>query len=136
MDDAKRRALIKSQAAKKKEFSDVAQTATMASNPSIKRKPLPKGDRPAKKPKVSLELIVELIIEGKTVTSVKHRAGKGLMKAPSTTQEKPSVLLREDSKPALEQISFIISSEDYEDLGNQSKEAMGESGLFAIAQVI
>ena len=102
MDDAKRRALIRSQAAKKKEFDDVAQTATVASNPSIKRKPLPKGDRPAKKPKVSLEPIVELIIEGKTVTSVKHRAGKGLMKAPSTTQDKPPVLLREDSKPALE----------------------------------
>ena len=136
MDDAKRRALIRSQAAKKKEFGDVAQTATVASNPSIKRKPLPKGDRPAKKPKVSLEPIVELITEGKTVTSVKHRAGKGLMKAPSTTQEKSSVLLCKDSKPALEQISSIISSEDYEDLGNHSMEAMGESGLFAIAQVI
>ena len=133
MDDTKRRALIKSQAAKRKEFGDVAQTATMASNPSIKRKPLPKGDRPAKKPKISLEPIVELITEGKTVTSVKHRAGKGLMKAPSTTQEKPPVLLREDSKPTLEQISSIISSEDYEDLGNHSTEAMGESGLFAVA---
>ena len=54
MDDTKRRALIKSQAAKKKESGDVAPTATMASNPSIKRKPPPKGDRQAKKPKVSL----------------------------------------------------------------------------------
>ena len=45
MDNAKRRALIKSQAAKKKESGDVASTATVASNPSIKRKPLPKGDR-------------------------------------------------------------------------------------------
>ena len=45
MNDAKRRALIKSQAAKKKESDDVASTATMASNPSIKRKPPPKGDR-------------------------------------------------------------------------------------------
>ena len=54
MDDTKRRALIKLQAAKKKESGNVALTATMASNPSIKRKPPPKGDRQAKKPKVSL----------------------------------------------------------------------------------
>ena len=133
IDDAKRRALIRSQAAKKKEFGDVAQTTMVASNPSIKRKPPPKGDRSAKKPKVSLEPIVGLMAEGKAVTPVKHGAGKGLMKAPSTTQEKPPVLLREDSKPALEQISSIISSEDYEDLGNHSTEAMGESGLFAVA---
>ena len=136
MDDAKRRALIRSQAAKKKEFGDVAQTATVASNPSIKRKPLPKGDRPAKKPKVSLVPVVGLMAEGKTVTPVKHEAGKGLMKAPSTIPEKPPILLREDSKHALEQISSIISAEDYEDLGNHSTEAMGESGLFAVAQVI
>jgi len=72
----------------------------------------------------------------KTVTPVKHGAGKGPMKAPSTNQEKPPVLLREDSKYALEQLSSIILSEDYEDLGNHSTEAMGETGLFAIAQVI
>ena len=69
----------------------------------------------------------------KMVTPVKHRAGKGPMKAPSTNQEKLPVLLCEDSKHALEQLSFIISSEDYEDLGNHSTEAMGETGLFAIA---
>ena len=46
------------------------------------------------------------------------------------------VLLREDSKHALEQISSIISVEDYEDLENHSTEAMGESGLFVVAQVI
>ena len=32
-------------------------------------------------------------------------------------------------------ISSIIGSEDYEDLGNHSTEAMGETGLFSIAQV-
>ena len=133
MDDAKRRALIRSQAAKKKESDDVAPTAMVASNLSIKRKPPPKGDRSAKKPKVFLEPIVGLMAEGKTVTPVKHGAGKGLMKAPSTTQEKPPVLLYKDSKHALEQISSIISAEDYEDLGNNSTEAMGESGLFAVA---
>ena len=74
------------------------------------------------------------MVEGvKTATPVKHGAGKGLMKGPSTNQEKPPVLLREDSKHALEQISSIIMLEDYEDLGNHSMEAMGETGLFAIA---
>ena len=96
----------------------------------------PKGNRPAKKPKVSLEPIVGLMAEGKTVTPAKHGAGKGLMKAPSATQEKPPVFLCEDSKYAMEHISSIISIEDYEDLGNQSTKAMGESGLFAVAQVI
>ena len=83
-----------------------------------------------------MEPVIGLMDEGKTVTPVKHGAGKGLIQAPSTTQEKPPVLLRDDSKHALEQISSIISSEDYEDLGNHSTEAMGESGLFAVAQVI
>ena len=45
MEDAKRRALIRSQAAKKKESNDVAPTAMETSNPSVKRKPAPKGDR-------------------------------------------------------------------------------------------
>ena len=137
MDDAKRRALIRSQAAKEKESNDVAPMATVASNLSIKRKSPPKGDRSVKKPKVPLEPVVGLMAEGtKMVTPVKHGAGKGLMKAPSTNQEKPPVLLREDSKYALEQISSIISTEDYKDLGNHSTKAMGELGLFAVAQVI
>ena len=73
------------------------------------------------------------MVKGKTVTLVKHGAGKGLIQAPSTTQKKPPVLLREDSKHALEQISSIIFAEDYEDLGNHSTEAIGESSLFAVA---
>ena len=136
MDDAKRRALIKAQAAKKKESGDVPLLAIIAINLSIKRKSAPKSDRQPKKSKVSLEPIVGLMAEGKTVTPAKHGVGKGLMKAPSNIPEKPPVLLREDSKHALEQISSIISAEDYEDLGNHSTEAMGESGLFAVAQVI
>ena len=136
MDDAKRRALIKFQATKKKETGDVASTGMGPSIPSTKRKLLPKGDRPTKKVKVSLEPVVGLMIEtAKTATPVKHEVGKSLMKGPLTNQEKPPILLREDSKHALEQISSIISSEDYEDLGNHSTEAMGETGLFAIAQV-
>ena len=77
-----------------------------------------------------------MMAEGETVTLVKHRVGKGLMKALSTILEKPPVLLREDSKHALEQISSLISAEDYEVLGNHSTKAMKESGLFAVAQVI
>ena len=136
MDDAKRRALIKSQAAKKKKSSDMAPMATVASNPSVKRKPVPKGDCQAKKPRVSLEPIIGLMDEGKKVTPVKHGASKGLMKVPSTIPEKPPVLLCEDSQHALKQISSIISTEDYEDLGNHSTEAMGEFGLIAVSQVI
>ena len=128
--------MIKAQATKKKESGDVASSATVAINPSIKRKSAPKGDRRAKKPKVSLEPVVGLMAEGKTATPMKHGAGKGFMKAPSNISEKLPVLLCEDSKHALEQISSIISVEDYEDLGNHSTEAMGKSGLFAVAQVI
>ena len=72
----------------------------------------------------------------KMVTPAKHGSSKGFMKASSTSQEKPPSLLRDDSKYALEQLSSIITSEDYGDLGNHSTEAMGETGLFAIAQVI
>ena len=136
MDDAKRRALIRLKATKKKETNDVAPTETGPSILSIKRKLQPKRDHLAKKAKVSLEPVIGLMVEAaKTATSTKHGVGKGLMKGPSTDQVKSPVLLREDSKHALEQISSIMSSEDYEDLGNHSTEAMGETGLFAISQV-
>ena len=72
----------------------------------------------------------------KTVNPMKHGAGKGLMKTPSTSQEKPPILVHEESKYALEQLSSIITSEYYEDLGNHSMEVMGETRLFAVAQVI
>ena len=57
------------------------------------------------------------------------------MNAPPVNEEKPPPLLRDDSKFALEKLSSIISAEDYEDLGNHSTEAMGETGLFAVGQV-
>ena len=134
MDDAKRRALIKSQAAKQKESGEVVVPKRTA--PLIKRKPSSKSDHPHKQQKVSLEPVVGLMAEGaKTITPIKHGSGKGLMKALSTSQEKPPPLLHDDSKFALEKLSSIISTEDYEDLGNHSTEAMGETGLFAIAQV-
>ena len=49
--------------------------------------------------------------------------------------EKPFVVLREDSKYALKQLSSIITTADYEDLSNHATEAMEETGLFSIAQV-
>ena len=57
------------------------------------------------------------------------------MVPPPGSQKKPPVLLCEDPKYALGKLSSIIGSEDYEDLGNDSTEAMGEMGLFSIAQV-
>ena len=134
MDDAKRRALIKSQAVKQKETGEVVVPKGLGS--SVKRKQPSKSDRPYKQQKVPLEPVVALMAEGaKIVTLVKHGSGKGLMKASSTSQEIPPPLLRDDSKFAMEKLSSIISTEDYEDLGNHSTEAMGETGLFAVAQV-
>ena len=72
----------------------------------------------------------------KTITPTKHGAGKGFMMGPSSSQEKPPVLLHKDSKYVLERLTSIKTTKDYKDLGNHSTEAMGEMGLFAIAQVI
>ena len=69
------------------------------------------------------------------VTPAKHGGGKGLLIPPPASQKKPPVLLHEDPKYALEKLSSIIGNEDYENLGNHSTEAMGEMGLFSIAQV-
>ena len=71
----------------------------------------------------------------KTMPPAKPGGGKGLMVPPPGSQKKQPVLLREDPKYALGKISSIIGSEDYKDLGNHSTEAMGETGLFSIAQV-
>ena len=105
------------------------------SRPSAKR-PLPKGDRAPEKQKVSTEPVIGLMAEGnKTATPAKHGGGKGLMVSPPDSQKKPPVLLREDPKYALGKLSSIIGSKDYEDLGNHSTAAMGETGLFSIAQI-
>ena len=134
MDDAKRRAAIRSKAAKNKE-TDMGAMGTGSSRPLAKR-PMPKVDRAPKKQKVSTKPVIGLRVEGKkTVTPAKPGASKGLMVPPPGSQKKPPVLLREDPKYALGKISSIIGSEDYEDLGNHSTEAMGEMGLFNIAQV-
>ena len=133
MEDAKRRAAIRLQAAKRKE-TDKGAMGTGSSKPSTKKIPLPKGDRAPKKQRVSSEPVLGLMAKGtKTVTPAKHGGGKGLMIPPPGSQKKLPVLLREDPKYALEKLSSIIGNEDYEDLGNHSTEAMGETGLFSIA---
>ena len=79
MEDAKRRAAIRLQAAKKKE-TDEGAMGTSSSKPSAKKRPLPKGDRAPKKQKVFSESVLGLMAEGtKTVTPAKHGGGKGLM---------------------------------------------------------
>ena len=81
MDDAKRRAAIRSKAAKNKE-TDVGAMGTGSSRPSAKR-PMPKIDNAPKKQKVSTEPVIGLMAEGKKmVTPAKPGAGKGLMVPP------------------------------------------------------
>ena len=107
---------------------------TGSCKPSAKKRPLPNGDRAPKKQKVLTEPAIGLMVKGnKTVTPAKHGGDKGLMVPPPGSQKKPSVLLREDPKYALEKLSSIIGSEDYEDLGNHLMKAMGETSLFSIA---
>ena len=135
MEDVKRRAAIRVQAAKRKEADD-GTMGTGSSKPLIKKRPLLKGNRAPKKQKVSTEPIIGLMAEGnKTVTPAKHGGDKGLMVPPPGSQKKPPVLLREYPKYTLGKLSSIIGNEEYEDLGNHSTEAMGETGLFSIAQV-
>ena len=79
MEDAKRRATIRNQAAKRKEM-DEGTMGTGSSRPSAKKRPLLKGDRAPKKQKVSTKPVIGLMAEGnKTVTPAKHEGGKGLM---------------------------------------------------------
>ena len=137
MNDAKRRAIIKAQAAKKKEAGGQIPKGTNPTGPSSKRKVPSKQDRAQKRPKVTLEPVVGLQAKGaKTITPTKHGAGKGFMMGPSSSQEKPPVLLLKDSKYVLERLTSIKTTKDYKDLGNHSTKAMGEMGLFGIAQVI
>ena len=136
MDAAKRRAYIKQQVAMKKQVEGTSK-GTSSSKPSTKRKPQEKTDCPPKKPKTAPKTVMGLKAEiKKTVTPIGLGRGKGLMKGLDTVAEKPPILLREDSKYALEKLTSIISTNDYEDLSNHASKAMGEIGLFCIAQVI
>lgn len=134
MDAAKRRAVIKQQAAKKKEVEGPLAKEMGSSNLSTKRKLAEKQGCVPKKFKTIIEPIMGPEVEDKkTVTPTKYGAGKGFMKGPFITQKKPPVLLHKDSKYALEKLSSIKTSDDYKDLRNHAIEAMGEIRLFSIA---
>ena len=84
MDDLKRRAAIRSKAAKNKE-TDEGAMGTGSSRPLAKR-PMPKVDRAPKKQKVLTEPVIGLMAEGKkTVTPAKPGGGKGLMVPPPSS---------------------------------------------------
>ena len=82
MEDAKRRAVIRNLAAKRKE-TDEGAMGTDSSKPSAKKRPLLKGDRAPKKQKVLTKPVIGLMVEGnKTATPAKPGGGKGLMVPP------------------------------------------------------
>lgn len=136
MEDSKRKAYIKQQAAAKKKQERILPPKTGLAHPSTKWQPSKKLDRQAKKPKVVTGLAAEKTSGPfKLLTTLSPGKGKGLKVSPDPVKEKPLVLLCEDSQYALKQITSIIKDEDYEDLGNHAIEAMGETGQFNLAQV-
>lgn len=89
MDDAKRRAFIKQQAAKKKQKGGQSSKGTGSANPSTKRKQPEKFDHLPKKPKTVPEPVVGLKAETKeTVTTLWARKGKKFHEGPSPRHEK------------------------------------------------
>ena len=61
--------------------------------------------------------------------------GKGLITSQGPVTKKCPVLLHEDPQYALKQLSSIIKDDNNEDLGNHATKAIGEMGLFNLAQV-
>ena len=102
-------------------------------NPSTKRKPSEKVDRPPKKPKVGLGPTVgETPAISKLPPKPGPSIGKGLMKSQVPAIEECPILLREDTSYALKQLSSIIKDDDYSYLGNHVTKATGETGLFSL----
>ena len=93
------RAFIKQQAtAKKKHKGSLPPKVTGQANPSTKRKPSEKVDRPPKKPKVVTGLTVgETPATSKLLPKPSSGKGKGLMKGANPITEKRPILLLEDS---------------------------------------
>ena len=138
MDDNKRRAFIRKQVTKraKKHLEGVVPLTreTTQMKPFIKRKLMDKGDRPPKKP---MEVVVTTVGEKPVATQVPlpcYGISKGLMTTKGPILEQPPPLLREDPWHVVGFLLSIIKDNDYEDLGNHATEAMGESGLFGLAQ--
>ena len=81
MEDSKRRAFIKQQAAAKKKLEGSLPLKTGQANPSTKRKSFEKVDLPPKKPKVLMRPIVgETFATSKLPLKPGLGKGKGLMK--------------------------------------------------------
>ena len=82
-----------------------------------------------------------MTIVGKKLVAVlvppppRHGTGKGLMTTQGPIPKKRPLFLREDPRRVARLFSSIIKDDDYEDLGNHATEAMGETGLFGLAQV-
>ena len=140
MDDGKRKAFIHKQVterAKKQLEGVVSPSGDMAqAKPFIKQKLTDKGDCPVKKlKKVVATTVREMPVATQVPPPLRYGVGKGLMSAKGPVLEQHTPLLREDSQSAVGLLSSIIKDDDYEDLGNHATEAMGESGLFSLAQV-
>lgn len=139
MEDGKRRAFTHQQVAaraKKQQEKGVPLKGTGPLNLLLKRKMMDKVDRPPKKPKVVTSSIVRETPLTTLLPPLPHpRKGKGLMTEQGLDSKKCTVLLREDLQYAIGQLSSIIKVDDYEDLGKYATEAMGETGLFSLAQV-
>lgn len=135
MEDSKRRAFIKQQAAAKKKLKGSLPLKGQA-NPLTKRKLSEKVDHQSKKPKVLTGSVVgETPAASKLPPKPGLGKGKGLMMGQGPVTEKRPVLLREDPQYMLKQLLSIIKGDNYEDLGNHATEAMRETGLYSLAQV-
>ena len=105
-------------------------------NPLLKRKTSDKVNRLPKKPKVvTSSTIGETPLTTRLPPPPHPGKGKGLMTGHGPVSKKRTVLLREDSQYTIGQLSSIINSDDYKDLGNHATEAMRETGLFSVVQV-
>lgn len=140
MDEGKRRALICNNAAectKKRLDKEVPPTEGMVQfKKLLKRKPTDKGDRPTKKPQeVAATNVGEKPTNVQVPPPLRHGAKKGLMTAQGPTPEKCPLLLHEDTCRVVGLLLSIIKADDYEYLGNHAIKAMGEMGLFGLAQV-
>ena len=93
-------------------------------------------DRLPKKPKlVTRSVVGETAVISKLPPKPGPKKGKSLMMGQVPVTEEHHVLLREDSRYALKQLSSILKDDDYANLGNHATKAMGETGLFSLAQV-
>ena len=130
MEDSKRRAYIKKQAAAKKNKKGAYPLRRQA-RPicPLKENQLRRWTIHLRSQRWQGQLLV------RPPTPASCPLSQGLMTDEVPITKKPPVLLCEDSQYALKQISSIIKDEDYEDLGNHAMEAMGEMYLFNLTQV-